>query len=187
MTLYWCTLKDFINAYQFYKEKTKGFKNIGFHFCMIFLLKIVYFLFWIGLPLIFWKVSFISTLLFFIIMHFVAGLFLSLVFQLAHVTSFTEFPKPIVFDTREEHQIRTTCNFAEDNKFITWITGGLNHQIEHHLFPHISHVHYPKIAPIVKEYCKEKKHPYNSAGNFIRAVISHFEYLSKLGRINDPS
>lgn len=181
MTLYWCTLKDFTQAYRYYKEGREKFKNIRFHLFMVTISKIAYHLFWVAVPLLFWKTSWVGTLLFFFCMHLSAGLFLALVFQPAHVSSLTEFPEDMEFKSRQEHQIRTSCNYAVGNKFVTWITGGLNYQIEHHLFPNISHVHYPKIAPIVKKYCEEKNLPYNNVGGFAKAVIEHFGYLSKLG------
>lgn len=182
MTLHWCTSKDFLQAYRYYKEGREKFKNISFHLVMIICSKIAYFTLWIVLPVIFWKVSWYEVLLFFFVMHFTAGLFLSLVFQPAHVSSLTEFPKPIHFKDRTEHQILTTCNFGTGNKFLTWITGGLNYQIEHHIFPYISHVHYPKIARLVEVYCFEKKLPYNKMSSFGKAIVEHFKYLHVLGK-----
>ncbi len=180
MTLFWCTWKDFGQAYRYYKKNRRNFKKIKNHLLAISLSKIGYFVFWIVIPGLFWKVSFWYVLVFFLCMHLTAGLFLSLVFQPAHVSSLTHFPKTIEFN-REEHQIRTTCNFAVGNRFVTWLTGGLNYQIEHHIFPYISHVHYPKISKIVQRYCKEKNIPYNNIGGFGKAIVEHFKYLHKLG------
>ena len=80
------------------------------------------------------------------------------------------------------HQLLTTANFAAGNKFITWMTGGLNYQIEHHLFPNICHIHYPKLAPIVKATAEEFKIPYHNKASFREALRSHARMLRMLGK-----
>jgi len=90
-----------------------------------------------------------------------AGFVLSIVFQMAHVVDKTDFIRSNsheAIETEDEwaiHQMKTTANFAMGNKFLTWFLGGLNYQVEHHLFPRISHVHYPDISKIVKATCEE--------------------------------
>jgi linoleoyl-CoA desaturase len=79
------------------------------------------------------------------------------------------------------HQLFTTTNFAPKNKIINWYTGGLNHQIEHHIFPNISHIHYGKIAKIVKETARECNLPYYEYKTMTSAVIAHFKHLRDLG------
>lgn len=78
-------------------------------------------------------------------------------------------------------QLKGTANFATSNKIILFFTGGLNHQIEHHLFPRISHVHYPKISAIVKDTCKEFGVQYHEYKTFIGAVASHYAHLRNMG------
>ena len=56
-----------------------------------------------------------------------------------------------------------------------------NRQIEHHLFPRISHVHYHKLAPIVKEWCKEHKLRYAYYPTLYSNVVSCAKYLHHLG------
>ena len=80
------------------------------------------------------------------------------------------------------HQLYTTSNFAPSNWFINFYTGGLNHQVEHHIFPHISHVHYSKLAKIVKETAKEFNLPYNEYKTTRKAIIEHFRHLGVLGK-----
>ena len=53
------------------------------------------------------------------------------------------------------HQVATTVNFATQNKMWNWLFGGLNFQVEHHLFPRISHVHYPELNKRLKQVCAE--------------------------------
>ena len=79
------------------------------------------------------------------------------------------------------HQLKTTVNFACNNKLVNWFTGGLNHQVEHHIFPNISHIHYNKIAKIVKKTAKEFNLPYNEIKTTKDAIIAHFKYLRLMG------
>lgn len=146
--------------------------------------KIIYVAIWIVLPLII-GITWWKLIIGFFIMHYTAGLILSIVFQLAHITDDATNPIPNESGEMENtwaiHQLFTTVNFAPKNKIVNWYTGGLNHQIEHHIFPHISHVHYDKIAEIVKETAKECQLPYNEYKTFRSAVIAHFKHLKELG------
>jgi linoleoyl-CoA desaturase len=122
----------------------------------------------------------------FLLMQFLAGFILSVVFQLAHIVEETSFPLPDEEGNMENswavHQLQTTANFAKKRKLLSWFIGGLNYQIEHHLFPNISHVHYPKISEIVKHTAKEFQLPYNEYKTFRSAIASHIRQLKVLGR-----
>lgn len=117
----------------------------------------------------------------------VCGFFLSIVFQLAHVVGKTIFPtidtppNKITKESWAANQIRSTCNFATGNRRVRWFTGGLNYQIEHHLFPKISHIHYPAIQAIIKKTCEEYLLPYNEYEHVTEAIESHLVTLKKLG------
>ena len=139
------------------------------------------------MPIIFSSTAPWIVILAFLAMHFVTGLSISLVFQTAHVTPNASFPLPDkegnLESERLAHQLETTCNFAPKSPLLSWMVGGLTHQIEHHLFPNISHIHYRKIAPIVKQTAQEYGLPYYSNGSFISAVFKHFKMLRDLGRM----
>ncbi|MBL7766073.1 MAG: acyl-CoA desaturase [Chitinophagaceae bacterium] len=126
------------------------------------------------------------TLLGFFIMHAVLGLTLALVFQMAHVVEDIDFPIPNEKDKIENewalHQVNTTANFAMGNKIISWLVGGLNYQVEHHLYPKISHVHYPEISKIVRDTCREMKITYHAFPTFGNALVSHFSFLKRVGQ-----
>ena len=128
----------------------------------------------------FWK-----ALLGFFIMHAVLGVTLALVFQMAHAVEEAEFPIPNEKNKIENewalHQVKTTVNFAMNNKVISWLVGGLNYQVEHHLYPKISHIHYPEICKIVKQTCKDLQIEYNAIPTFSSALVSHFAYLKSIG------
>jgi linoleoyl-CoA desaturase len=134
-----------------------------------------------------WTVGFMSWLVGFLIFTIVAGFVLSIVFQLAHTVEHTHFPVPHEETGRLEdewaiHQLKTTANFAPRNKFISWLVGGLNFQIEHHLFPKISHVHYSDIRRIIKQACAEYGVPYIEYPKMRHALVSHVSFLKQMGR-----
>jgi linoleoyl-CoA desaturase len=89
----------------------------------------------------------------------------------------------IVQDDWATHQIKTTSNFSTKSKFLTWALGGLNFQVEHHLFPKISHVHYPKINEIVKRTCADFNVPYQEIPSLFKALKSHLHHLKVVGRL----
>jgi linoleoyl-CoA desaturase len=152
---------------------------------IFWLTKVMYVIVYLALPLI--MVGFVKALIGYFIVTFVCGLFISVVFQLAHIVEGTFFPKPAEHSTKIEmewaiHQMNTTANFATKSKVLYWLLGGLNFQVEHHLFPKVSHIHYPKINTLVKETCMEFNVVYLEHPTFIKAFQSHLDHLRKLGR-----
>lgn len=147
--------------------------------------KLVHLVIFVGIPIYFagfvpWLVGFLVTTLF-------AGVVISIVFQLAHTVEHTHFPMPSEEDGRLQdewaiHQLKTTANFATRNKLISMLVGGLNFQVEHHLFPKISHVHYPAISRIIKQTCQEFNVEYIEYPKMRMAIASHVAYLREMGR-----
>jgi linoleoyl-CoA desaturase len=148
--------------------------------------KSLYFIYALIIPMFFHNP--LVVIAYFIFGHFVFGLTLSLVFQLAHTVKETSFPAPdkngILPFSWVEHQLNTTCDFAPGNKFVTFYCGGLNYQVEHHLFHKISHIHYPNISKIVKQTCAEFNKPYLVNQGFFQALSSHFRFLKQMGKVN---
>jgi linoleoyl-CoA desaturase len=141
--------------------------------------------FFVGLPV--YIVGFSAWLVGFLVAACFAGLVLSLVFQLAHTVEHTSFPMPDEVTGKMEdewaiHQIKTTANFATNNKLVSWLVGGLNFQIEHHLFPKICHIHYPAISKIIKQACAEFGVHYIEYPRVRYAVASHVAFLREMGR-----
>ena len=124
-------------------------------------------------------------ILFYVLMHLVAGFLLAIVFQPAHVIPSSEFPLPDQTGQMDNnwavHQMLTTANFAPKNKLLSWYVGGLNFQIEHHLFPNICHVHYKKLSEIVQKTAKEFNVPYNVQPTFRSAIYEHGKLLKEFG------
>lgn len=151
---------------------------------LFFLTKIFYFGYMLILPMFFHPI--LHVIIAFVGIHMVLGFTLSIVFQLAHTIDGNTFPKPDAETGSIEnewaiHQVETTANFAPKNKLAYWYLGGLNFQIEHHLFAKICHVHYPAISKIVKETCKEFSIPYVSYPSVRSAIAVHYRFLKQLG------
>jgi linoleoyl-CoA desaturase len=147
--------------------------------------KLLYAFIFIAIPI--YMVGFGPWLIGYLTLGFFSGFVLSIVFQLAHTVEDTEFPQAIAETNKMEdewalHQLKTTANFATRNKFISWWVGGLNFQIEHHLFPRISHVHYPAISKIIKKTCRDFGFPYIEYPKMRTAVASHVSHLRNLSR-----
>jgi linoleoyl-CoA desaturase len=148
--------------------------------------KLAYYTYVLLIPMIFAPFAWWAVLLGFLLMHYVSGFILAIIFQPAHVIEGNEFPVPNEVNMVEEnwtvHQLRTTCDFAQKNWLFSWYVGGLNFQIEHHLFPNVCHVHYRKIARIVRETAQEYNIPYRTYPTFISALSAHGRMLYALGR-----
>jgi linoleoyl-CoA desaturase len=143
----------------------------------------MYLFFFFALPWI--KVGFEPMLIGYLTMAIVCGLTISIVFQLAHVVETSTFPVADKTTGKLEipwakSQVETTSDFAVKSKLAFWLLGGLNFQIEHHLFPKVSHVHYPEIMRIVKRVCNEFNIQHNTP-TFWNAIKSHFRTLHRLG------
>jgi linoleoyl-CoA desaturase len=115
----------------------------------------------------------------------VTGVVLSVVFQLAHCLEPAAFPLPSATNHMEHnwavHQVETTVNFAPRSRVLTWLLGGLNYQIEHHLFPRVCHTHYPALAGIVRRTCAEFGLAYHVYDTFWEALRAHFRWLRLMG------
>ena len=118
-------------------------------------------------------------------MHFTCGFIIAVIFQLAHVVEETNFPQPDengkIATNFVIHQLHTTANFARKNLPLSWFVGGLNFQIEHHLFPNICHVHYREISTIVRDTALEFGLPYHQ-NTLFGAIASHAKHLYQLGK-----
>ena len=188
MSLYWTTAKDFVQFVQFNQEgqhRDSGFRKFITLMGLI-LWKAIYFTYIFVLPMMFLHLTFLQVIIGFLTMHTIAGLILSVVFQLAHVVEEAKFPvadeKGNIQNEWAIHQLETTADFSRGSWLITYYVGGLNYQTEHHLFPRICHVHYPKIAPIVEATAKEFDVPYIYNETFAKALKSHMSIISKLGK-----
>jgi linoleoyl-CoA desaturase len=184
----WVTTKDFAQVFR-YKSMglTKG-QKFSHLLIELFTSKILYYSYIVVLPMLILDIPWWSVLLLFLFKHLIAGFTLAVVFILAHVVPEAAFPKPTNGNELENnmaiHQMETTSNFAPKSRILNWFIGGLNYQIEHHLFPGICHVHYKALSKIVKQTANEFNVPYNSEKTFFSAIRSHKRMLQKLGERN---
>ncbi|NND93724.1 MAG: acyl-CoA desaturase [Flavobacteriales bacterium] len=186
MSLMFATYADFTRAIRYKKNgvirSESEFKRLMWD---VSIWKVMYYLVILVLPMIVAPISPWITLLGFLIMHLVCGFLLSAIFQAAHVMPECEFPEPDEAGKMDAawavHQLNTTTNFAPKSKIFSWFIGGLNYQVEHHLFSNICHVHYPKLSKIVSETAKEFGHQYKVERSFVQALVSHARLLRDLG------
>lgn len=183
--LTWISLQDFTKYFtgKIADREMKG-KMTAFEHFEFWASKIVYIGIFIVIPS--FVFGFGTAILGYLIMALTTGICITIVFQLAHVVEGLNFiahhdELVVVEDDWATHQIRTTSNFATKNKIWTWLLGGLNFQVEHHLFPKISHVHYPKINEIVKKTCEDFNVKYQEFPTMFKAIKSHINYLKTVG------
>ncbi len=188
MSFLWITTKDFRQLFRYRAmglTKTQNI-NIGWQLFKLAMSKVFYYTIFLVIPLLVIQAPWWQTVMFFIAMHMVAGFILAIVFQPAHVMPTTEYPLPDLDGNLENdwaiHQLYTTTNFSPNNWFLNWYVGGLNFQVEHHLFPTICHVHYKKISKIVRETAEEFGLPYHTQPSFWRALSLHAQMLKQLGQ-----
>ena len=187
MTMMWSTVKDFKQLFRYKRMELLQTQNAKFVSSLTFLIvsKVAYYVVVLVLPLIYSEMSVLSTIGCYLAMHFVCGLILGAIFQPAHVVPSSNYPVPDASGNIEAdwavNQLYNTSNFAPRARLFSWYVGGLNYQVEHHLFPNICHVHYRKIADIVRKTAIEYNLPYNSQKTWGNALYSHAKMLYNLG------
>ncbi len=191
MTIMWFVSKDYKQLVRYHKMDLLKTQGISYHKAIIGIIisKTAYITLTFILPLILCDCAWYVTLLGFLAMHFIAGVWLGIIFQPAHVVPSSNYPKPDDSGNIEADwavsQLFNTANFAPGAKFFSWYVGGLNYQVEHHLFPNICHVHYKNISKIVRETAEEYKLPYNSFKTFGKALREHGRMLYNLGHYDN--
>jgi len=184
-SLAWVAYLDFDKYFKRKVNTTSMQKMAVKDHILFWVSKLLYAVFYVAVPI--WFVGVGKWAIGYLTMELVLGFVLAIVFQLAHVVEETEFEyagiEPVMIENEwAAHQVKTTSDFAPKNKLISWFAGGLNFQVEHHLFPRISHIHYPELSKIVEEKCKEHQLPYHSIPTMHEAIASHFRMLKQLGQ-----
>jgi linoleoyl-CoA desaturase len=187
MTIVWLFFKDYSRLYKYQKNglllSQKG--NAVKEWMILLATKVFYIGYAFVLPLVLTPLLWWQIAIGLVTMHYIAGFILAIIFQPAHVIEGSEFPLPDETRTLEHnwavHQLMTTTNFGNNSRWFSWYVGGLNFQIEHHLFPNICHVHYHKIAAIVKSTAHEFGLPYKTSKTFFSALSGHARLLRQLG------
>jgi linoleoyl-CoA desaturase len=185
-SLLWVFVKDYV---KFFKKNIGNYNNKRHPRLQYFILfgsKAVYYILFLVIPLVFIHATWWQVLLGFVLLHLTEGLTMAIIFMLAHVVEETDFPLPDntgnIKNTWAVHQLYTTANFGRNNALLNFLCGGLNFQVEHHLYPKICHVHYRRISAIVKETAESFNLRYNDNASFFSAIASHIRLLKALGR-----
>lgn len=188
MNIFWVFAKDYKLLFRYEKEGLLRKEKITLKKALVELttLKLSYLAYALVLPMFVSGMPWYHVVGGFVAMHMVAGLSLALIFQPAHVMESSEFPLPSedlkIENNWAVHQVLNTTNFAPGSKITSWFMGGLNYQIEHHLFPQVCHIHYPAIAPIVQQVAEEYGLKYNVQPTVAKAIIEHGRMLRILGK-----
>ena len=191
MTLYWMTAKDYRQVMRYHKINLLSKQKLSLSKAIIFvtLPKLIYYIYILVIPILYCGMLWYHVVGGFLLMHFISGLFLSCIFQPAHVMESSEFAMPVISEGKRKmenswaiHEVANTTNFAPGNSLLTWFIGALNFQIEHHLFSGVCHVHYKKLAPIVKSACEAYNIPYHEQPSFTKALFAHMKMLKQLGQ-----
>ncbi|MGI9534677.1 MAG: fatty acid desaturase family protein [Thermodesulfobacteriota bacterium] len=183
LAIKWHLIDDF---YVYFTEKLNGHyieRPKGMDAVILFGGKLFFFIIVFVVPSLYYPVPYVIG--FYVLIAMIQGVIMSVVFQLAHCVEEAEFPMQdeesgIMDRTWIVHQISTTVDFARGNKFLTWYLGGLNYQVEHHLYPRICHLNYPDMACIVEDTCKEYGVPYTAHSGFLNGLRSHYNWLREL-------
>ena len=187
MTISWITLKDFKNIAKYKKMGATLSAQRSYKVLFIELIgsKVLYYIIFLFIPLVLMSIAWYWVVAGFVLMHFISGIILSTIFQTAHVVPSSNFPLPAENNEMDTnwtvHQLYTTSDFSPNSRIFSWLIGGLNFQVIHHLFPTISHIHYKKLAPIVQATTQKYGLPYHVNRNFVVAVHEHIKMLRKLG------
>ncbi|MFN0049199.1 MAG: fatty acid desaturase family protein [Cytophagales bacterium] len=187
LTLFWVLWSDYpkLKRYNGFGSPNADVKHPLHEVILLFAMKAFYFFYSIAIPILILDVAWWKILIGFTVLHLVAGWLITVVFQLAHVVEETDHPHPqadgLVDNSWFVHQLQTTSDFAVNNKLVTWYVGGLNFQVEHHLFPKICSIHYPAISKIVAETTKKYNVPYYHESGLREAVYSHYKALKAFG------
>ncbi len=185
-TISWVTTKDYVRLKRYHKMGLLEGKNQYMkELIKITGWKFLYYFYMLILPMILLKLSPWIIFSAFLTMHFVTGLIISTVFQIAHIMPNLTFPLPdengFIENDWLTHQLATTTNFSPKSTVFSWLIGGLNYQVEHHLLPNVCHVHYKNLSAIVSQTAKEFKMPYHSKKSFASAIHHHYKMLKSLG------
>lgn len=185
-TLSWFFRKDYLKFFKKQIGSSYTNKHPKIEYFNLFFYKLVYYFLFIILPLWVMDITWGQFLIGYLAMNVAMSLVLGLVFQLAHVVENTEIVEAgnenRMEDTWAVHQLKTTANFASKSKVASFLCGGLNMQVEHHLFPKICHIHYPELSVIVRQTAADFNLPYHENKTFFSAIKSHYYFLKKLGR-----
>jgi linoleoyl-CoA desaturase len=184
-TVNWAFIKDYKSLFESDHARTPDGGHRKRDVATLLAFKAFFYTWSIVVPLAVLDVAWWQFLIGYLAMHMTAGLILGVVFMMAHVVEGVTFPTPdadgAISDSWVAHELATTANFSNGNRLLTWYVGGLNHQIEHHLFPRLCSVHYPKIRNAVRDVAFRHGLPYIHNPTLLDAIRSHYRFMKRMG------
>ena len=180
----WHFIDDFVSLLSGRIGEQKVPRPKGMELVGLFVGKVLFAVVAFVIPSLFFPLKWVFA--FYVLVSFVEGVALAVTFQMAHCVEGAEFPMPdkngYISDDWAIHQIKTTVDFSHYNPLVRWYVGGLNYQIEHHLFPRVCHLHYPALSKIVRETCEEFDLPYNENTTMFKSLRAHYRLLHQLSK-----
>lgn len=185
-TLFWVLLKDFRFIAKDHIGPFDTRRHPWHQYVQLVGFKILYIGYVVLVPWLWGGIPLVQVLVGFVVMHLTMGITLGLTFQTTHAVEETQDPRwlgPDAIDsTWAIHVLSSTSDFATQSRLLNFLFGGLNCHVAHHLFPNISHVHYPEISKIIEEVARAHGLPYIQNKHMWAAALSHLRYLKRLGQ-----
>ena len=183
--LQWVTLKDFKWFFgESHIGNQKNIKHPRSEYLILFIGKTIFYSLTLFLPMFFLSLPWYTVLAAWVFMHILPGLTFALIFQVTHVYEGTTYPLPDedgnIDNNYALHVLETTADFSRHNRIGSWLMGGINIHVIHHIFPHVCHVHYPALTKILKEVCDEFGIEYQENPNLWVALKKHYQILKHL-------
>ncbi len=152
----------------------------------LIVIKLTYLFTFLLLPAIMTGLPFLHIFMAYLIMNFTVSVFLAFTFYISHhvlETKYAEakYDNTVVNTSWIRHQIVSTSDFSTDSRLGNYIFGGFNLHVAHHIFPEVSHIHYPALTKIIKKTLEENELPWYKSFSFYNGVISHLSLLKKNG------
>ncbi len=185
-SLFWVFIKDYKHFLMTNIGPYENKNHPASEWFTLIITKLFYYGYMLVIPYLLLPITWWQLLIGFLVLHLTAGVILGVIFQLAHVVEGTDHPtqneEGNIENTWAIHQMETTSDFAHGNKALCWYIGGLNYQIEHHLFPRICSIHYPSISRIVRRVAEKHNVPYHYQPTLRKAIRSHYRTLKRFGK-----
>lgn len=182
----WVIYRDFKDANS---KKIGAFNNSGYpkkEILKMIFFKLFYISYMIVLPSLFLPFHFLTIISAFFILTVAGSLVITMVLLSTHVGEDANFPEPdengFLPHSWSYHQVITAADFGTNSRAMNHLFGGFNHHVIHHLFPHICHIHYPSLTPILKEKAAKYNLPYRHKKYLLAAMLSHFKLLFRNGK-----
>lgn len=189
-TIFLIYIKDFIMILSSEIGDQREIKHPWHEVLILIGSKVYYTFIAVGIPMLVLDIAPGTILLGFWVAHMVTSTFAMMILLPVHLVDDTVFPMPdeeenMIKNNWSVHQLDCTSDFAVNSSVVSWMAGGLNQHLAHHLCPTICHIHYGPLTKIIQEVAKEHKLDYK-ANSWMGAIASHWRFLYKMGRIDNP-